>query len=122
MQSSALDAESNTRLVEGVTEFDNVNIGGVDGPIMTFLYTSTNPLFEGIDTNLQGVGEIARQIFLVEYDGKVYPLGYSNLASDFDSPESQEIMHHILNSFKFIDSSSASESQEENEDEVNDNN
>jgi hypothetical protein len=75
-----------------------------------------------VDTNLQGIGEITRQIFLVANNGKVYTLGYSNLASDFDSPESQEILNHMLSSFRFIDSGGDIESEEENADEDNDNN
>lgn len=119
MQNRALEGESDPRLIESASEVDNEQIDGIDGSVFTFLYTASNPYFEGM-SNLKDIGEIARQIFLVENDGKVYTLVYSNFASDFDDPESQEIMNHILTTFKFNVDGSTNESEEENEDE-NDN-
>jgi hypothetical protein len=51
-------------------------------------------------TSLLGT-DIGRQVFVVNNHGKAFILGYDNNQQDFDSPESQNTLNHILNSFKF---------------------
>lgn len=103
------------RLIEGV-DMKSYQIDGKE--TATFLYTTEFSFGESSSFNL----DYATQMFMVENDGKIYNLMYQDTVSKFDTPQSQEKMNHILNSFRFIDSDGSSEGEEENDNEDEDNN
>ena len=67
----------------------------IDGnPTATFLFTDPGSMYNSdID--------IGNQFFMVEYNDKLYAVGYKNTVDNFDSPQSQEIMERIISSFRF---------------------
>jgi hypothetical protein len=40
--------------------------------------------------------DIGNQFSMVEYNDKLYSIGYKNTVDNFDSPQSQEIMERIF--------------------------
>ena len=71
--------------------------------------------------------ELPSQAFIVNDDGSLMTFGYQNSKSNFDTQESQDVMNHIINSIKFLNSedsinSSENGSEEENNDESNNDN
>ena len=67
----------------------------IDGsPTATFLFTDPGNMY-GSDK------DVGNQFFMVEYDDKLYAVGYKNTVDNFDSPQSQEIMERIISSFRF---------------------
>ena len=110
------DSISNpTNLIEGMN-FDKYSIDGKE--IATFLYLAQTEL--GID--------LPTQAFIVNDDGSLVNFGYQDTKSNFDTPESQGVMSHIINSIKFFNSDDSSNSsgdnneEESNDDSDNDNN
>ncbi len=82
---------------EGKNIIEEVNTSKykIDGKdTATFLYTFDNDLGY----------KIADQTFFVNINNMIYMLSYQNAVSDFDTPKSQEIMNHIINSFHFTQS------------------
>ena len=61
-------------------------------------------------------------------NGSLVNFGYEDTKSNFDTPESQGVMNHIINSIKFFNSDDSSNSsgdnneEESNDDSDNDNN
>ena len=110
------DSISNpTNLIEGMN-FDKYSIDGKE--TATFLYLAQTEL--GID--------LPTQAFIVNDDGSLVNFGYQDTKSNFDTPESQGVMNHIINSIKFFNSDDSSNSsgdnneEESNDDSDNDNN
>ncbi len=67
----------------------------IDGnPTATFLFTDPGNMYVSDK-------DIGNQFFMVEYDGKLYAMGYKNTVDNFDSPQSQEIMERIISSVRF---------------------
>jgi hypothetical protein len=65
--------------------------------------------------------ELPSQAFIVNDDGSLMTFGYQNTKSNFDTQESQDVMNHIINSIKFLNSDSRiSGSENDNEEENND--
>ncbi len=63
-------------------------------PTATFLFTDPGSMYDSDK-------DIGNQFFMVEYDDKLYAVGYKNTVDNFDSPQSQEIMGRIISSFRF---------------------
>ncbi|MDN5868799.1 MAG: hypothetical protein L0H55_15550, partial [Candidatus Nitrosocosmicus sp.] len=82
------------RLIEDV-DMNSYSIDGKD--TATFLYTAIED-FEFVEL------EYATQVFFIDNEGKIYSAIYRDTVSNFDDPQSQAIMNHILESFKFINS------------------
>lgn len=80
--------DPNARSIEDVS-MDKFKVGRQ--PAASFLIKYSYP-----------VQDVGRQFFLVVNNDKVYTLGYDNTRQNFDTPISQGILNHILNSFKFI--------------------
>lgn len=104
--------EPGARSIEGV-DTDTYKIDGKD--TASFLYATKEPIL-GIDF------DFAQQIFMVNNDGHVVTFGYQDTVSKFDTPKSQEMMNHIINSIKFIDSENNDESEEDSDEEEGDSN
>ena len=84
-------ANSGSILIDDVNNSDYI----VDGnPSATFLFTAPCNLY-GSD---KGIGN---QFFMVDYNDKLYAVGYKNTVDNFDSPQSREIMERIISSFRF---------------------
>lgn len=115
MAQNELTKQPETQLVESV-DMDKYKISGLD--TATFLVKTEKSFSENSFLTL----DYATQVFLVDADNRFDTIMYQDTVTKFDEPESQEILNHMLNTFKFDDSSGASEDDEENEDEQNEDN
>lgn len=77
------------RIVEGA-DFDRYAIDGKE--TATFLYVA----------EVEELYETPTQVFIVNDDGNLVTFGYQDTKANFDTPESQERMEHIINSIEFL--------------------
>lgn len=97
------------RLIEKV-DLDTYQINGKD--TASFLFTGKY----SFDENSLIKTDYATQVFVIENRDNFDILMYQDTIIRFDTPESQGIMNHILDSFKFIDSESSDPSDNDDDD------
>lgn len=77
------------KIIEGA-DFDRYAIDGKE--TATFLYVA----------EVEELYETPTQVFIVNDDGNLVTFGYQDTKANFDTPESQEVMEHIINSIQFL--------------------
>jgi hypothetical protein len=77
-----------------IEDVDDSNYTIDINPTATFLFTDPGNMY-GSDK------DVGNQFFMIEYNDKLYAVGYKNTVDTFDSPQSQEIMERIISSFRF---------------------
>jgi len=77
-----------------IEDVDDSNYTTDGNPTATFLFTDPGNMY-GSDK------DVGNQFFMIEYNDKLYAVGYKNTVDNFDSPQSQEIMERIISSFRF---------------------
>jgi len=111
MAQNALTQDPNKSLVETV-DLDKYKIDNKD--TATFLIKTEESFGESSFLSL----DFATQIFIVDVDNRFDTIMYQDTVTKFDTPESQEKLNHMLNSFRFINSENNNEiDTSENEDE-----
>lgn len=98
-----LDIEEITKVYKDqlISEYERANVTG--SPVLQEYIIGNYPVGTFIlDTNDEILGsQVTQQIFLVERNDEINILEYVTLKEDFESKESQEILNHIINSFRF---------------------
>jgi hypothetical protein len=97
MAQNSLTSTPETSLVESI-DLDKYQIDGMD--TATFLIKTDGSVGENSYLN----SDYATQVFVIDNENRFDVIMYQNTVTDFDTPNSQEILNHMLNSFGFIDS------------------
>ena len=97
MAQNSLTSTPETSLVESI-DLDKYQIDGRD--TATFLIKTDGSVGENSYLN----SDYATQVFVIDNENRFDVIMYQNTVTDFDTPNSQEILNHMLNSFGFIDS------------------
>ena len=108
MAQNSLTRTTETSLVEGV-DMDKYRIDGKD--TATFLIKTERSFGENSYFN----SDYATQVFVIDNGNRFDLIMYQNTVTDFDTPQSQEILNHMLNSFQFINSEEKVDTTDEND-------
>lgn len=108
MAQNSLTSTPGTRLVESV-DLDKYRINEKD--TATFLIKTEGSFGENSYLSM----DYATQVFVIDNDNRFDVIMYQNTVTDFDKPESQEKLNHILDSFRYISSDENENSNDENE-------
>lgn len=111
MTLNSLTSVSGTSLVEGIS-MDKYQVDGKD--TATFLIKTESSTGQNSFSN----PDYATQVFIIDNNNGFDIIMYQNSLTEFDSPESQEILSQMLDSFQFLDSEQNEEitTSENNED------
>lgn len=108
MAQKSLTKTQETNLVKGV-DMDKYQIDGKD--TATFLIKTERSFGENSYSN----SDYATQVFVIDNENRFDLIMYQNTVTDFDTPKSQEILNHMLNSFQFINNEEGGATTSEND-------